>query len=354
MAILTSGGKAWLNNRWPDTIVPHVNRKIHIYNWKKKFSLFTAVLALGTLPEPDKLAGVPTFSMAKGGNEAMLTTSSKSTMLPSPMVVLQETNPPNVLSLGIPLKLSRKILDLEYVEMSELLPEMWGLDLDTATSCCHDNRRQTRRGPVTDILLWIECYSSMVAVLATRFPQHIGDLMSYQKTIIKACKNFEGTAWVIYDRCYRRRAAATKSLEWAKIDSALHNEAFTGRARVIPRCQFCLSDSHLEHECPDKLHHSSSYSGWGLGRPNRWSSPPNRLQSYSGHRAQMGRPTHALHPTSQEVCQLFNRAQCKAIWCKRRHVCNHCGLPHPEVLCAAQADRQHRPRSPRDKGAKTV
>ena len=156
--------------------------------------------------------------------------------------------------------------------MSELLPETWGLEMDASHPCCSENRRQTRRGPVSDILLWVECYSSLVAVLATKFPQHIGDFMAYQKTIIKACKNFEGTAWVIYDRCYRRRAAAMKSLEWATIDSALYNEAFTGRARSIPRCQFCLSDNHTDNDCPDRTQQGPSQSGWGPGKASRWSS----------------------------------------------------------------------------------
>ena len=124
----------------------------------------------------------------------------------------------------------QKVLQLEYVEMAELIPESWGLEPEVATSCCHQGRRQTRRGPVVDILLWLECYSSLVAVLVTKYPQHIGVFMAYQGTIIKASKNFEGTAWVIYDRCFRRRAAAAKSLGWASMDSA-----FTTRhSPVVP------------------------------------------------------------------------------------------------------------------------
>ena len=312
----------------------------------------TGVAALGAPAEPGSLEGVPTFSMARVGSDGGSTTTSEDMTLPSLAVAHPEIRTMSTLSLAVPQKLSRKILDREYVEMSELLPETWGLESEATSTCCHDSRRQTRRGPVTDILLWVECYSSLVAVLAARFPQHIGDFMSYQRTIIKASKNFEGTAWVVYDRCYRRRAAATKSLEWAKIDSALYNEAFTGRARVIPRCHFCLSDSHHEYECPDKLHLGPNYLGWGLGRTNRWPAQPAGSQSYGGHVTRVSRPPYAPHPMSQEICQLFNRGQCKAVWCKRRHVCNHCGLPHPEVLCSTQGERRHRSRSPRDKGPK--
>ena len=153
--------------------------------------------------------------------------------------------------------------------------------------------------------------------------------MAYQKTIIKANKNFEGSAWVIYDRCFRRRAAATKSLNWANIDSALYNEAFTGRARVIPRCQSCLSENHTETECPDR-----PLPMQGQGNTDRVPVPNTE------------RLPHARQSTLSEVCQFFNRARCKAVWCKRRHVCNRCGFPHPEVVCSARSESGNRSRSP--------
>lgn len=226
--------------------------------------------------------------------------------------------------------------------MSELIPETWGLESEGASPCCHQTRRQTRRGPVIDILLWLECYSSLVAVLATKFPSHVGDFMSYQRTIIKASKNFEGTAWVIYDRCYRRRAAATRSLNWANIDSALYNESFTGRARTIARCRVCLSENHTEAECPDKS--SPIPPGGGLHSNAGYSQAP--YQSYTRQTARVGQSS------TQDICQLFNRARCKAVWCRRRHICNRCGLPHPEILCSANTKEGYRSRSPPRKGPK--
>ena len=73
--------------------------------------------------------------------------------------------------------------------------------------------------------------------------------------------NFDGLAWASYDAAYCRQAANNLSLDWAIPDQALYNEAFTGRARVIPHCQFCLSDSHLSHDCtfgPGDFRHSQN------------------------------------------------------------------------------------------------
>jgi hypothetical protein len=43
---------------------------------------------------------------------------------------------------------------------------------------------------------------------------------------------------------YRRQALERQDLNWSVIDSRLYNEAFTGRARPIARCTYCLQDDH--------------------------------------------------------------------------------------------------------------
>ena len=116
-----------------------------------------------------------------------------------------------------------------------------------AESCCRSQR--PRRGLVTNLALWTECYAMLVAVLASRFPEKTPHFMAYLRTITRASRNFEGAAWVSYDMAYRRQAANQRSLDWATIDTTLYNEAFTGRARAIPRCHFCLADSHESRDC---------------------------------------------------------------------------------------------------------
>ena len=80
------------------------------------------------------------------------------------------------------------------------------------------------RGLVTDILLWIEYYASMVVVLSSGFPQKTPELMAYQKTIVTAYRSFSGDGWVTYDSCYRSKAAITKSLDWGWVDFTLYSE----------------------------------------------------------------------------------------------------------------------------------
>ena len=75
-------------------------------------------------------------------------------------------------------------------------------------------------------------------------------MFQYLRTIVRASRNFEGTAWLSYDAAFRRQAAIHGSFDWGVIDPTLYNEAFTGRARIKARCSHCLSDTHGSHSCP--------------------------------------------------------------------------------------------------------
>jgi hypothetical protein len=68
--------------------------------------------------------------------------------------------------------------------MTELLPDTWRLQ-EEDTGCCHQ-RCGLRKGPITDILVWVECYSSLITVLAKKHPGKTSEFMAYMNTIIKA------------------------------------------------------------------------------------------------------------------------------------------------------------------------
>ena len=90
----------------------------------------------------------------------------------------------------------------------------------------------------------------MAALLATRFPHKAPELFGYLAMIVRAERNYEVERWVAYDRQFRRKALARKDLNWSALDPRLFSEAFTGRAKSIPRCSLCLPDDHLAQACP--------------------------------------------------------------------------------------------------------
>ena len=220
---------------------------------------------------------------------------------------------------AVPVKLVRKIWALDYIDMWELLPETWHLDT-TSISCCHD--RRPRRGLVTDISLWIDCFATLAAVPSVRYPDKAPQFMAYMRTIVRASRNFEGPAWATYDMAFRRQAANRQSLDWGITDPVLYNEAFTGRAKAIPRCRYCLSDSHASHDCsyaPDDTKQHRPF-------------PQNRTSTT---------------PVAQ-ICRLFNRpggSQCRYKYCRYAHLCARCSRPHPAADCDRRQPAQG-PRSP--------
>ena len=210
---------------------------------------------------------------------------------------------------SVPPRMLKKIWNLEFVDMRELLPESWRVE-PNSEGCCRSQRPRT--GLVTDFALWTECYATLVAVLAVRYPEKTPHFMAYLRTITRASRNFEGTAWATYDMAYRRQAANQRSLDWATIDPALYNESFTGRAKSIPRCRYCLADSHRTQECafaPEERRGGS--------------------QQYQDRNQAIG---------AVEICRLFNKPagnQCKYKFCRYAHVCAKCRRgAHPAAECA--------------------
>lgn len=161
------------------------------------------------------------------------------------------SNPTGVLPIspiaGIPARLVRRILDLDFVEMCDLLPDSWQEEtqhLLVLDSLQFAPRRLSRKAPVNDIGLWVECFLRMATVLVSQYPDKAPEMFCYQASIVRAARNFEGNSWVAYDRQYRREALANKDLNWSQMNSRLYNEAFTGRAKNIPRCRHIALATH--------------------------------------------------------------------------------------------------------------
>ena len=163
---------------------------------------------------------------------SLLTTiSSSGAMLP--------VNIP-VAGLGsVPSKVVKRIVNKEYVDMWELLPDLWQVEAES--SCCHTKR--LHRTMLTDISIWTECFATMAAILVA------SHFFLYLHTITKARRTFECSAWASYDIAFHRQAADCGSLDWEMVDAPLYNEAFAGKAMLIPRCRYCLSDTHSSQEC---------------------------------------------------------------------------------------------------------
>ena len=188
-----------------------------------------------------------------------------------------------------------------------------------AGSCGHTKR--PCRSLVTDISIWTECFATMAAILASAFPEKAPHFFTCLRTII------ESSAWASYDMAFRRQAANRGSLDWGFVDPALYNGAFAGRARQIPRCRYCLADTHASQEC---------FHAPAEPLPARWPSHlavPRQPQGSSNR------------PVSAEICRLFNSpggSRCHFPQCRYAHLCAKCRPPHYAAECG---DRRQQPAS---------
>ena len=129
---------------------------------------------------------------------------------------------------------------------------------------------------------------------------------------MRAAKNLhvDGQSWVTHDHQYRKEALSPCDLNWSALNSCLYNEAFTGTAKAVVRYRHCLCEGHISTACP-----ASPFS------PDQfptYSSQPGAAPKYS---------------ESKEPCRKYNDSWCTYPYCKYRHACKECSMPHPWVSC---------------------
>ena len=214
------------------------------------------------------------------------------------------------LTASLPQRVVWRILDLEFLEMSEVTAD---------ADLLHTPGRPPppARLPITYISQWVERFSKMAATLVTRFPEFpekAPELFAYQAQIVWAERNYELGRWVVYNRQFRREGLARKDFNWSVTDTRLYSEAFTGRARAIPRCQFCLQDDHSTPEPGPPMAGVVPASHQGLVPASHWPSP-------------------ACQRPLAELCRRFNEGRCKQSRCRYTHACRDCGGSHPVTTC---------------------
>ena len=93
--------------------------------------------------------------------------------------------------LPLPDSICKKVETLDYVhvDMAELCPKTWMFE-DELSDKALASLFKRRRDPVTNILVWIQCYSSLVAVLAQKYPAYTPQLMEYLATICEVPPQF--------------------------------------------------------------------------------------------------------------------------------------------------------------------
>ena len=85
-------------------------------------------------------------------------------------------------------KVVKKVLTLEFREMSELRGDIWS-DEPAATDLSNPPRHPCRP-PVNNIKYSWECFVIMASILVTRFPEKGPEFWAYQLSILRVAHNY--------------------------------------------------------------------------------------------------------------------------------------------------------------------
>ena len=77
-----------------------------------------------------------------------------------------------------------------------------------------DNKASTKAPMrrVTTITSWAQCFMAYSAILLSKFPDKLVEVMAYGKMIIKEVGRHCGEGWKVYDTLFRQMLAADKTI----------------------------------------------------------------------------------------------------------------------------------------------
>ena len=95
-----------------------------------------------------------------------------------------------------------------------------------------------KKQEVSDILTWVECFTSYLAVVSNSFPARTRDLLAYMALVIRMAKRYSGRCWSNYDRAFHLEAAASNLRDWSQMKADLysyHTSVDTSNKTVAPQ-----------------------------------------------------------------------------------------------------------------------
>ena len=228
----------------------------------------------------------------------------------------------------IPAKLTATIISLQYVDMRELLQDNLGLlknleDLDTKlVSASLPSAARPKLREVKDILTWVSCFTTYIAVVSQAHPHLVQQRLAYMALIVREARRNGGDGWRSYDIIFRQNAAVSSLVDWSQLDSALYSSTFLAqRTQFGLFCHHCYGVDHSTKECALQPFAATSDSA---PSPKKYVVPSIYKQSFFKKASAESIP----------ICLSWNKGACiKGNSCKYRHSCVICPGNHPACQC---------------------
>lgn len=147
----------------------------------------------------------------------------------------------------VPEELITKILQGEYVNFQDLLPESLEGEKSNVRKLLID--QNTER--IEDISKWVDCMALYIAISSSIRPQCVRGMLAYLTIVTRLARESQDKrAWQRYDVAFRRKAFLTSLADWGHVDENLWVFACSGDARKALLCKPCLSVAHDTESCP--------------------------------------------------------------------------------------------------------
>ena len=139
--------------------------------------------------------------------------------------------------------MAKRIEKGDFVEMEELLPELWPVAHQESEGKVKKNQK------IADIFTWTQCFALHSSVCAQHNPEVIAKLMAYMVSIVQVSREYSGLGWVQYNALFQKHAAVKADTKWSVINTTLYARCFTGAPREVVRCELCWPTSHDMKDC---------------------------------------------------------------------------------------------------------
>ena len=257
----------------------------------------------------------------------------------------QSSGKPFILSEGlppVPCKLVARILKGEFIDMAELLRD--NLEAQRRASAvaqvgaaAASNAKSRREVP--DLMSWVQCFGTYIAVVTSQFPHRIKELLAYQTLIVREARRCGGRGWLAYDSHFRQQVVGNEAADWSRLNQSLYAVTFItqGDRDRTRSCVVCLESDHTEEQC-------------ALYSPPR---KPAAAQRRAGSERVVGESRDSQFSTrgkgpGKMACFAWNQGDCRYPTCKYRHVCVRCSGDHRITRCPwVRSERDGKPRESR-------
>ena len=219
-------------------------------------------------------------------------------------------------------------------------------------------QRSAGRSKVKDFQSWSVAFTWYMRAVTCYHAHLLPHLVQYQGIITRFANQYAPSAWLNYDRAFRRRVAMSPETPWHVVDE----EIFSIYLRAAPiaaslrasswswssssqvsgrdRCYRCRGIGHRARQCPSNLqaaltstHAAAHTSALTIVPPRRPVTTAARLP-VSGTQSLSGRAG---------FCFAFNDGHCpRGGQCSYRHVCGNCGLAGHTTNTCTQPPRGDR------------